>query len=223
MGFSNEWELSYKKGKQMSLWPWSDLVSYVMRYAQPMGPEYTVLELGCGSGANIPFFKSLGIKYYAIEGSESMVEKLKIKYPNYKNNIICGDFVKEIPFKISFDLIIDRGSITHNTTSSIIRIIKNIKKSIKPNGIFIGIDWFSTEYSEYQKGEIVPEDPYSRTNYTEGPFTNLGIVHFTDKEHIQELFKEFELNVLELKVIKREIPDTSFRFASWNFLTTYKR
>ena len=38
----------------MSIWPWSDLVSYVMRYTK-INENYKVLEIGCGSGANIPF------------------------------------------------------------------------------------------------------------------------------------------------------------------------
>ena len=60
MSFSNEWDESYKKNTHLSIWPWSDLVSYVMRYARPENPKNcNVLELGCGAGANIDFFKWL--------------------------------------------------------------------------------------------------------------------------------------------------------------------
>ena len=40
-----------------------------------------VLELGCGPGANIPFFLSQGADYYAAEGSETIVVELQKKFP----------------------------------------------------------------------------------------------------------------------------------------------
>ena len=52
-GFSIEWDQRYKENLQMSIWPWSDLVSAVMRLRLPASTR--VLELGCGAGANIPF------------------------------------------------------------------------------------------------------------------------------------------------------------------------
>ena len=107
MGFSAEWEQCYKSNSHMSIWPWSDLVSYVYRYAKPTTDDFKVLEIGCGAGANIPFFKHLGVKYYAIDGSESIVKQLKESFPEYKNSIVVGDFTREIPFDEQFDLVVD--------------------------------------------------------------------------------------------------------------------
>ena len=94
-GFSKEWDKRYKENTHMSIWPWSDLVSFVMSNL-PQKENFNVLELGCGAGANIPFFKSIGANYYAIEGSASIVENLHNKYPQFKDNIIVGDFTKDI-------------------------------------------------------------------------------------------------------------------------------
>ena len=119
MTISEEWEKCFKENLQISVWPWSDLVSYVMRYASPTGKDFRVLELGCGSGANIPFFISLGVNYFAIDGSPTIIEMLKKKFPLISKNIVYGDFTTEIPFDGTFDLIVDRCAITHNTTDGI--------------------------------------------------------------------------------------------------------
>ncbi len=212
MGFSAEWEKQYQKNQQMSIWPWSDLISYVMRYTK-INASYKVLEIGCGAGANIPFFMSAGCEYYAIEGSKTVVENLHEKYPEYKDTIIVGDFTKTIDFEQNFDLIIDRASLTHNKTSDIKKTLENLYSKLKSNGKYIGIDWFSVRNSNYKFGDYI-EDSYTK-NAKEGYFAEMGNVHFSDKEHLQELFKEFKIEVLEEKVVTRVIPDENI-LATWN-------
>lgn len=216
MTFSEDWENTYKKSNHLSVWPWSDLVSYVMRYI-PLQANSNVLELGCGAGANIPFFEKLGVNYYAIEGSKTMVELLKVKYPKYSDNIFVGDFTSDIPFDLNFDLIIDRASLTHNKTNDINRAVNIIHKKLFTNGFFVGIDWFSTEHSEYIKGSNT-DDKYTKNNFISGPFSGVGNVHFSDKSHILELFNNFNIQVLEHKKNEFMIPNETDKFATWNFV-----
>ena len=217
MGFSKEWEQCYKENKQIVIWPWADLISYVMRYIKPSGSNFKVLELGCGSGANIPFFKHLGVSYYAVEGSETIVKMLHEKFPEFKDTIKVGDFTKEVPFEEQFDLIFDRAAITHNTTSAIKNTISLIFQKLKPNGKFIGIDWFSTIHSDYKIGKIC-EDLNTKEKIEKGQFVGIGCVHFSDKEHLLELFSEFKIDIMEHKIYKREIPSDNHTFATWNFI-----
>ena len=79
MPFSKNWNNLYKKNKHISVWPWSDLVSLIMKFKNTNKKSIKVLELGCGAGANIPFFYNYRCDYYAIEGSDVMVKKLKIQ------------------------------------------------------------------------------------------------------------------------------------------------
>jgi len=214
-GFSEEWDVCYKNNQQQSIWPWSDLVSYIMRYARPSGNDTTVLELGCGVGANIPFFRHLGVKYYAIEGSKTAVCGLWEKYPEYRKTIVAGDFTSQIPFDTDFDLVVDRSSLTHNDEASIKECLRNVYDRLTVCGKFIGIDWFSTAHSDYEKGREAGES-YTRISDREGQFAGVGRVHFSDKDHILELFSHFTLKTLEHKIIKREIPGGNHTFASWN-------
>jgi SAM-dependent methyltransferase len=214
--FSNEWDDTYRSGAHASIWPWSDLVSYVMRYAKPNKQGYKVLELGCGPGANIPFFTTLNVEYFAIEGSKSAIDLLHSKYPELKKNIVLGDFTTDLPFDAQFDLIIDRASLTHNTTNAIKNSVALIHEKLLPGGCFIGIDWFSTEHSDFKKG-IPGGDDYTRTNLEQGQFQNLGRVHFSDQKHIEDLFIEYTFITIQHKIVQTKIPKGDHTFASWNF------
>ncbi len=216
MSFSEEWNHAYEKNTNLSTWPWSDLVSYVKRFTK-LDKNSKVLELGCGAGANIPFFLSLGVQYYAIDGSNIAITELSRRFPELKDRLIVGDFTEEIPFSESFDLIIDRSSLTHNSTTAISNCIDMIEKKLTSDGMFIGIDWFSTQHSEYDDGEKI-DDNFTRFNFQSGQFKNIGIVHFSDKQHLQNLFKKFNFFILEHKIIKKEIPSENQIFASWNFI-----
>lgn len=217
MAFSKSWEESYKANAHMSIWPWSDLVSYVERYVPNLDKSCKVLELGCGAGANIPFFQRLGVQYYGMDGSEFIVKKLWKMYPDHRDRIAIGDFTEEIPFDERFDVVVDRAALTHSTTSGIKKANKLIYDRMSHGGKFIGIDWFSTRHSDYKKGSK-HEDEYTRTEFQDGQFARLGCVHFSDKNHLQELFASFKIRIMEHKILTREIPEDGHVFASWNFM-----
>lgn len=221
MSILKKWDNLYKNQKHLSIWPWSDMVSLIMRYKNPLKKKIKVLELGCGAGANIPFFLNYKCDYYSIEGSSKIVKELKKKYKIYKKNIVHGDFTKEIPFKFKFDLIIDRGSTTHNTTNNILLTLDKVEDLLKHNGIFIGTDWFSTKFSEYNNG-IKLNDKYTRTNFKKGRLKNTGIAHFSDLSHIKKLFKNFVFFSLEHKEQKKYLSADKDVYAAWNLVVKKK-
>jgi len=222
MGFSHEWEQRYAANTHLSVWPWSDIVSLVHRHCKPhIAARGRVLELGCGAGANIPLFRALGMDYYGIEGSQTIVAQLHQRYPELDKNIIVGDFTEDQPFAGSFDLVVDRAAITHNTTTRIKSTLKSVYASLNSGGIFIGSDWFSTSHTDYQDGQVT-DDKYTRTNYKKGQFCGVGNVHFSDKAHLQDLFSKYEILFMEEKIIQRHEPTDNHQFASWNIVSRKK-
>ncbi|MEK6780157.1 MAG: class I SAM-dependent methyltransferase [Bacteroidota bacterium] len=221
MNFSEEWDKIYAEGQQVSVWPWSDLVTYVMRHSKSMEFPFDVLELGCGAGANIPFFKTLGMGYFALEGSQTIVNQLHRRYPEYKDTILMADFTDNIPFEKKFDLVVDRASLTHNTTDAIKRCLNMIKSHLNIGGAFIGIDWFSKQHSEFEYG-VFENDGNTKSKFPNGQFKDVGRTHFSDKDHIIELFEGFEITKLEHKIITQEIPFGNYKFASLNFVAINK-
>ena len=214
--FSSEWEKLYQEGTHLSVWPWSDLVSLVMRYVNFDENDCRVLELGCGAGANIPLFVSLGVDYHTIEGSRTIVSQLRKQYRPLQNNIVVGDFTQTLPAG-KFDLIVDRASLTCNDMNAITRCLRLCHDRLKMGGKYIGIDWYSTRSSAYLEGTQA-EDLWTRNNFTNGSFANMGRVHFSDKQHLLYMFANFEILVLEHKTLVREFPNDGQEFCTWNLV-----
>jgi len=224
IGFSKEWDVIYHKGQQLTIWPWSDVVSLLHRYCKDaIMQEGKVLELGCGAGPNIPFFQSLKLDYYGIEGSATAVNILHLKYPELKDKVMVDDFTKIKCFKDipDVDIIIDRAAVTHNNSSAIQNTLKNCHKRLKYGGYFIGIDWFSTKHSDSQLG-VESGDKNTRINIESGQFENVGNVHFSDEIHLRSLFSEYEIISLEEKIVNRYKPQNNHQFASWNIVARGK-
>lgn len=137
MGFSHEWEDMYRTGTHNSVWPWSEVVSLLNHYFKGDKSNLNVLELGCGAGANIPLFVSAGAHYYGIEGSVIQVEKLNQKFKENDVVVLEGDFSEKIPFDIKFDLILDRSSVTHNSTEGIKAALKMAAEKLNRGGIIL--------------------------------------------------------------------------------------
>ena len=217
MAYSKQWDNVYQQGSNLSIWPWSDLVSYVYRHVPIAGRESKVLEIGFGAGANIPFFRKLGVSYLGIEGSDAIASKVRERYPDWSTNLITGDFI-EHRFEDKYDLVVDRSSMTHNDTDAILRGLINISNAMTENAKYIGIDWFSTAHSGFSKGKVV--DEHTRCNITEGQFHGVGKVHFSDEKHLIELFQTAGLRIsrLEHKEINSMVPVTGQVFASWNLV-----
>lgn len=217
MSISPEWDHLYRNQQHQSIWPWSDVVSYVMRYTNPSDRNFRVLELGCGAGANIPFFTQLNVEYYAIDGSEYTIDMLSMKYPGLSDRLIVGDFTEELPFSGSFDLIFDRAAVVCNSTETIRRCLNTIRKKLKMNSVFIGIDWYSTEHSDFGRGRVA-DDPFTFTDYRDGSFTSVGRIHFSDESHLLDLFSDFDICALEHKKYTTKRPNSGDVMAAWNFV-----
>ena len=107
---------------------------------------------------------------------------------------------------------------TNNDRS--IEIIKSLKKCherLNVGGKYIGVDWFSTHHSDYKKG-IQAEDVWTRKDMVGSGFEGTGRAHFSDENHLMELFKAFEVKSLSHSVLTEKIPTLNATVATWNFV-----
>ena len=219
MSFSREWDENYRAGRHYSTWPWSDLISLTHQYAAPHDGYTKVLELGCGAGANIPFFLALGADYAAVDGSPAVIEMLKGRFPEMSEYLMVADFTLHLPFDGPFDLVVDRSSLISNTTEGMIRGLQLAAEKMRPGARFIAVDWFSTKHEGATLGEAV--DANTRVHFPEhSDLAGIGKIHFCDRPHIKMLLSAAGLNLVMLnhKVAQTEFPDAGPVRAWWNFV-----
>ena len=114
MTFSNKWDTCYKnKTYLMTKWPFSELISYVMRFSKPGKSKIRVLELGCGSGNDAIWFAKKGFNVTAVDISEKEINLAKEKSKGISNINYIIDDVHSFSTEEKFDIIYDRGCI-HN-------------------------------------------------------------------------------------------------------------
>lgn len=219
MSFSKEWDEQYRANAHMSRWPWSDLISAVYRNASPENGYKRVLELGCGAGANIPFFQALGVDYHAIDGSETVVDILHQRFPDLAEKIAIGDFTKSLPFSGKFDLVVDRSSLISNTTDAIKDGLKLAASQMRSGARFVAVDWFSDAHEGAHLGIAV--DSHTRTDFPhQSDLAGIGRIHFCDKAHLIALLESAGLDLVELehKTNVLHLPHDGGVRAWWNFV-----
>lgn len=223
MGFSPEWERLYDAGRHFIDWPWSNVVTWVTRFDSPGEQTTRVLELGCGPGINTPFFLSRKMDYFAVDGSRAAIVAAQKRFADIKDNFAVADFTRGIPFPGTFDLIVERAAISHNSTADIRRCLDNVLAKLKPGGRFIGLDWFSTEHSEYGDGREA-DDLYTKTDYpgSSYAFADCGKVHFSDEAHLADLFADFDIEFLQhntrTHIRTQSKPAPGYNLATWDIV-----
>lgn len=223
--FSNKYDEIYKSNLQKSTWPWSDLVSKVMYVRNRLPERINVLELGCGQGANVEFFRSLGANFHSVEASAHCVALLKEEYPDCADSIRVGNFIDAEYGDVKFDLVVDRASLTCNTSEQIRSCVARLAKNMAEVSFYVGIDWYSVNHDEFRKGHSPSDDRFFRIFEESSALFHPPQMHFSDATHIRELFHGFDILHLEEKttIHYEMIKSYPRQSSSWNFVAQRKR
>ena len=200
---NNAWEKFYEEGGEYTMmqYPFGVVIEFIRTYLNKIDikdkkPEsIKVLELGCGSGANIRYAAKLGLDVYGTDISTTAIEYARSKFKEEglkinENNLQACSF-DEISFEDNyFDMVIDRGALIYADKDMYVHTINNIHKMLKKGGMLL-----LTPRSEID----TPTIKLVNDNYGFDARTNM----YKEKYHVE--------NTLSLKDIVK-ILDNRFEF-----------
>lgn len=161
---------------QWGSYPPEELVRFVARNFGGRNPRHDVhlLEVGCGPGANICFMAREGYTVSGIDGSQVAIDRAKqrLAKENLTANLHVGD-VMRLPFAdASVDGVMDIECIYANSVEDTKEILKEIKRVLKPNGLF-----FSKTFMAGMSENVLKQ--------------GYGLIRYTTEEDIQSLYGAF--------------------------------
>ena len=96
-------------------------------------PGVELLDMGCGDGTDLVYYKSLGAKIYGLDASERLIEIAKSRLP--EDDIRLGTFEKAVFPESSFDIVLSKYAI--QTAIDMKPVFDKIHKLLKPGGVLM--------------------------------------------------------------------------------------
>jgi ubiquinone/menaquinone biosynthesis C-methylase UbiE len=154
-----------------------------------------VLDLGFGAGRNLIYTANQGFEVHGVDMSETglKVTKERLRKQDLKAHILKVD-MNLLPYINScFDIVICLFAIYHQKLKEIQTTISEIRRVLRKGGALL-LNFQSKRSHRYGKGVKVEKDTFIQQN---GP--EKGVIHhFTDKEEIAELLRDFQNVDIEL-------------------------
>ena len=150
-----------------------DPSSFLGPVAERLSNGAMVLDVGCGSGRDLLWFKKKGFEVIGFERSAGLAELAR---EHSGVEVIEGDFDTYDCSFISADAIIASGSLVHVQHERLADILQNIVQALEKHGIF---------YVSLKQGEKTKTDDLGRSFY------------YWKDEELREVFESLNFKVLD--------------------------
>lgn len=155
------------------------------------GETLKVLDLGCGNGR---FGKWLAVNrridYTGLDNNQYLLDQAKKSLPQAR--LIKHDLLQSWPVKKKFDLIVLFAVLHHlSTTVNRLKVLKQAKKLLKPNGLLVFTTW------QFDRSKIVKK--IAKNDYLlywKKGITALRYCHLFDDEEISRLVKNLKMRLV---------------------------
>jgi len=154
-----------------------------------------VLDLGCGSGRHVVYLARNHFSVFGLDSSPEGIELTRtwLKKENLRADLRLQNMTALLPFKDNFfDAVISIQVIHHARLAEIRKVVKEIARVLKRNGIvYITVPKRKNQgetYQEIEPGTFVPLDGLEK-----------GLPHhYFTPEELRELFKDFKITDIHL-------------------------
>src|SRR3989344_955612 len=157
--YQKEWDEKHIKYKSAE---WIDKPAIFAKWVVSFLPKSgRLLDMGCGQGQDSRFFSELGYEVMAVDLSAQGIRFAEEKANRGKYNNLefkTADIVESLPFADSeFDVVYSHLAIHYFDTETTFKIITEIKRVLKPGGVFACLV-NSIHDPEYSSGEQIETD-----------------------------------------------------------------
>ncbi len=201
----NIWEKQYRKNGFSSQreYPNESLIAFVKGNCKK-GDR--ILEIGCGSGANIWFLAKEGYKAYGVDYAEKGIEYCKKMLEKWqtKAELSVGD-IKNLPYKNHFfNTIIDVVSIQHLTFTEHFDCLKEVFRCLKQGGKFFSYHLGENSISyTHGGGELIDRNTINNIMDKRKPLSGNGQTCFLSRNDYYNLLTEAGFkNIVIDKVVR---------------------
>lgn len=198
--FDPIWEQKiYGEGRHLNRYPFDHVVSFVYRNFPRDRPRDSIriVEVGCGPGSNLWFAAREGFSVSGIDASPSAIEYARSRFSaeGLAGDLRVGDFT-ELPWADgSFDLAIDRCSITCCGLSAARMAVQELRRVLKPGGRAL-LNPYSDRHASRSAGRPGPDG--LTLGIEGGTLIGVGQICFYGEEEIDSLVAD------DWKVLSRE-------------------
>jgi len=215
MSWDPIWEQIFKT-RDWGKYPPEELIRFVARnfFSEPDRKAIRILELGCGTGANIWFLGREGFDAYGIDGSQTAIAKAekRMQDEGLKTHLQAGDINSLNGFYSPqyFDAVIDVACLQCNDLQAVQSILKQVLIALKPQGRVFSIMVAKGSYGEGLGREV---EPGTFVDIEEGPLHDRGANHFFSLDEVKRLFGEF--NNLAIEESNRSLNNREGWYKNW--------
>ena len=192
--WNSGWDNVFKNNK-WGKYPGEELVRFISRkfYNVPKRKDIKILELGCGTGANIWYLAREGFSVTGIDGSATAIEIAKKRM--LKNNLDVKFFyadIMKLPFdNESFDCVVDVECIYANSLEDTKIILNEVYRVLKNGGCFYS-KTFATGMTGEETAIKLDGENFTYLEMPDGPLRkDYGIIRLTDESEIAQLYSDF--------------------------------
>ena len=215
--YSKSWDDAYLEG--MTMWYPSECIVRFMakNFRKQIGFDHyktireasRVLDIGCGNGANVLYFKKMGYEAVGCDISKVAVDmgNSMLAENGFDECLIHGD-MEDLNFDTnSFDIIVSHAALDHIMFRKYIAVIEKIKCVLVKEG-FLYISLRGMEGFEYEKKTATEIEQHTlitgQNKELNSPFENPHEKdipqHFFTLDEIKESLRDFEIINVEKTV-----------------------
>lgn len=157
------------------------------------GSQLKVLDFGCGTGANLIFFKDKGFDVYGCDVSPTAIDICKRNKAFNKNQFaVCNEIPNLVDLfgSTRFDLILSNQTLYYLNDELLDQFTEQAYALTNPGGFIVTTmmaksHWFFSKI--FSEGNSLQKVDLSNTR-----FNQLSLINFKEKEDLEELFIPFQ-------------------------------